>query len=104
MDYSVTFCTCSGRDEAKKILSKLLEEKLVACGNMVSNIESMYRWKGKIEISEEVLLILKSESQLNEKIAGLIQHLHSYDVPEIFSIPIQNGNKEYLKWISESLN
>lgn len=103
MDYSLLVSTFPNKEEAEKLLMLLLEQKLVACGNIVPSVESRYWWQGKIEVAQEVLLFFKTEANRVEKLIGFIQENHSYEVAEILALPISKGNPPYLKWISESL-
>ncbi|MET1160837.1 MAG: divalent-cation tolerance protein CutA [Thermoprotei archaeon] len=96
--------TTSTTEEARKIAHKLLEEKLVACVNIVEEVESMYWWKGKIEKSSESLLIIKSRIEKLNEVIKLVKEIHSYTVPEIIAIPIIAGYREYLNWIDESIS
>ena len=103
MDKIVIYVTCASLKEAKKISGKLLKLKLVACANIVKGVQSAYWWKGKIERSNEVMLIMKSRKQLFKKIVSEVKKLHSYSVPEIIALPIIAGNPDYLKWIKENV-
>ncbi len=99
-DYTVIFITTGSLDEAEKIGRALVEEKLVACSNIVSPIRSIYRWQGKICDDKEALMILKTKKELFKQIEKRVKALHSYDVPEVISMPIIEGSKEYLSWLN----
>ena len=101
--YVVIFITAKDVDEAKKIARRLLEEKLIACANILSGVRSLFWWQGKVDDAEEALLIMKTRQRLFPKIRKTVQSLHSYDVPEIIALPLVDGNKEYLHWIDESV-
>jgi len=103
MRYIVVFVTCTNKEEGEKISQALVEKKLVACVNLIPEISSRYWWQGKIETSNEVLLIIKSKKSLFKEIVAEVKRLHSYTVPEIIALPIINGNKDYLDWIEESV-
>ena len=100
----VIFITTSTEKEAKRICDKLLNEKLVACVNIIKGINSHFWWQDKIEFSNEMLLIAKTKSQFFNDIVKLVKKLHSYEVPEIIAIPIVAGSKEYLRWINSVYN
>lgn len=99
----VVFVTAKDLSEAKRISQKLLEEKLIACANIVEGVKSFFWWQGKIDNAEEVLLILKTQENLFKKIVKTVKSVHSYEVPEVIALPIVDGNPDYLRWIDESL-
>ena len=95
--------TTSSKQEAKIIVQELLKSRLVACGNIIGPISSYFWWKGVIESNEEFMIFMKSRMSLFEKLKSKIVELHSYEVPEIVVIPIIEGSKAYLDWVTESL-
>lgn len=97
----VVLVTASSKEEANKIARGLLEEKLAACVNIVSGLESRFWWQGKIDSAKEVLLIIKTRKALFNKLAKKVKSLHSYTVPEIIAFPIISGSKAYLEWIND---
>ena len=99
----IVFVTAKDGDEAKKISLKLVEEKLVACANIVHGVSSIFFWEGKVDKADEVLLVLKSKKSLFNKIIAAVKLVHSYTCPEIIAIPIVDGNKDYLRWIDASV-
>lgn len=94
--------TCPSQKEAKKIAKILVAEKLAACVNISSPVQSIYSWKGKICSENEYLLIIKSKKSLFKKIKNRIQQLHLYECPEIIALPILQGSEDYLAWISKN--
>ncbi|MGO8705515.1 MAG: divalent-cation tolerance protein CutA [Candidatus Brocadiia bacterium] len=100
-DLCAVFVTVGKRDEAEKIGSALVEEKLAACCNLVGPIRSIYRWKGEICRDEETLLILKTRRDGFEKLRARVVQLHSYTVPEIVALPIVAGHAPYLDWVRD---
>jgi periplasmic divalent cation tolerance protein len=78
-----------------------VEEKLAACVNMFP-IKSAYRWKGKIERANEVAMIIKTREELVGRVIERVKELHSYEVPAIVALGIENGLADFLKWIDES--
>jgi periplasmic divalent cation tolerance protein len=98
----VVFVTAPS-DKADDLAGRLVEEKLVACVNIVRDVDSIYWWQGDIEKDRESLLIAKTELGLLGKLVKRLKDLHPYEVPEIIAFPIIGGNPDYLKWISESI-
>jgi len=101
--FRVVLITCGSREEAEKISKILVEEKFAACVNILSNVKSYFWWEGKVDSAEEYLLIIKTKPEKMERLISRVKEIHSYTVPEIISLPILEGNKEYLTWIEESL-
>lgn len=92
--------TFSNKEEGHKIGKALLEEKLIACYNLIS-VQSGYWWKGKIERTNEVLAIIKTNKKF-ENVEKFILENHSYKTPEIIAIEPKTVNEKYLKWIEET--
>jgi periplasmic divalent cation tolerance protein len=101
--YNIVFVTVASKQEAEKISQNLLEAKLIACANIVGPIASHFQWGGKVERAEEFLVMMKSRSDLFEKLSAAVAKLHSYEVPEILAIPIIAGSKSYLAWLENTL-
>jgi periplasmic divalent cation tolerance protein len=103
MGYSLILSTASSKDEAQHIARALVEQKLVACVNIVGPVESVYRWKGEVENAQEFLLMMKTDSERFERVRDAVKSLHSYEVPEVIQLPVENGLPAYLQWISASI-
>lgn len=99
----IIFVTAKDFKEAKKISQALVERKLIACANIIQGVQSLFWWEGKVDVANEVLLILKTRRNLFKKVEQLVKSLHSYSVPEIIAMPIVAGSKEYLKWVNDSV-
>ncbi|MGA3294734.1 MAG: divalent-cation tolerance protein CutA [Candidatus Acidiferrales bacterium] len=100
----VVLVTCGSANEARRIGRALVGRRLAACANLVrAPIESIYRWKGKVESAKEFLLIVKTSCGRFAALRKEVQRLHSYDVPEIIALPISAGARAYLDWISDSV-
>ncbi|MCX8169436.1 MAG: divalent-cation tolerance protein CutA [Candidatus Methanomethylicia archaeon] len=100
-EYVVVFITTPNLNEAKKIVDALLEDKLIACANIVENVKSKFWWRDKIEEVNEALIIIKTKRELLKEIYVKVKNLHSYTVPEIIALPIITGYEPYLKWVNE---
>lgn len=103
-DKIVVLCTCASPDEARRIASSLIEKRLAACVNLAPPVRSIYHWKGAVEETEEILMIIKSSRLLFERLRGEIARLHSYEVPETIAIPIIEGAASYLAWMDRELS
>ena len=102
-DKKLVLTTCSSLEEARKIGRALIERRLAACVNIAPQIESVYRWQGKIETATEFLLLIKTTAGACGQLRNALSELHSYDVPECIEISIENGGEAYLAWIGESV-
>ena len=100
--YRVAFITCGSIAEARRIARAVVQRKLAACANIVPVMESIYRWKGKVEEAPEVLMIVKTSAKRLADLEREVKRLHSYDVPEFIVLPIGAGSKQYLGWIGEN--
>jgi periplasmic divalent cation tolerance protein len=100
----MVFVTCKSPAEARRIGRAMVESRLAACASVLpGKIESIYRWRGKVEGARETLLLLKTTRRRWPKLRDAIRREHSYDVPEIVALPIVAGLAEYLKWVGESV-
>jgi len=102
--FLLVFSTFPSLKEAKKIIKSLVEEKLVACGNISAPIHSIYTWKGKTCEEREYLALFKTVASKYPLLEKRLKTLHSYEVPEIIAVPMSKGSQSYLKWLSESLH
>ena len=100
----VVLITASSRNEAEGIARLLVEKMLAACVNIVEGVTSIYRWKGSIEKSSEVLLIVKTTLEKVPALIDAVRSVHSYEVPEIIALPIIAGFEKYLDWVSEEVS
>ncbi len=99
----IIFITTKDNAEAETISRKLLDLKLIACANIIPGIQSLFRWEGKVDRAQEVLLVIKTKRAAFREIINRVKSLHSYEVPEIIALPIVDGNQDYLNWINESV-
>lgn len=95
--------TFPDEETARRIVRQLVEANLVACGNIIPQVESIYRWEGKIESSREALAFFKLPSAGYEKFEQELRALHPYDVPEIICLSVSQGLPEYLRWVADSV-
>ena len=98
----MVFVTTASQEEAARIGKALVEQELAACANIIPSVTSIFRWEGKVSEEAECLMVLKSRTDLFEDLAGTVKRLHSYQVPEIIGIPIEQGWPAYLAWVRDS--
>jgi periplasmic divalent cation tolerance protein len=98
-DKLLVLSTAGSQAEAARIAEELLERRLAACVNVVGRIQSFYRWDDKLQRAEEYLMLIKTVRAREEQVRAAILELHSYQLPEMISISIDDGSPEYLKWM-----
>jgi periplasmic divalent cation tolerance protein len=101
--FSLVLTTVKNRREAMQMAEKLVSEKLAACVSAIPNVVSVYRWRGKVERTGEVMLLVKTSAKKLDRLIDRMKELHSYEVPEILVLRVERGLPEYLKWLEESL-
>jgi periplasmic divalent cation tolerance protein len=94
--------TFPDRETAQRISNQLVTEKFAACANILPAVESIYRWKEKIETGNETLVFFKISEARQAAFQEKLRSLHPYDVPEIIFVPIASGLPEYLRWVTEN--
>ena len=99
----IVFVTSSTNDEAIRIADALVSERLAACVNIVSAIQSVYRWEGKITREKESLMIIKTTEERYSQLERRVKELHSYSTPEVIAIKIAAGSEQYLDWLRNSV-
>jgi len=100
----IVLTTTSDREEAVRLAHTLVEERLVACANIIPSIHSVYHWQGRIESSAESLLLLKTEDVRIPPLKVRLVELHSYQTPEFVVLTIESGSQAYLDWLHACLN
>ena len=99
--YQLVLTTTGSDEQASALARQLVERNVAACVNVVGPVSSFYWWKGEIAQDEERLLVNKTTAARFDALAAAIRELHTYDVPEIVAIPVENGDPNYLQWISD---
>jgi len=100
----IVLVTCPSVALARKIARAVVGKRLAACVNIIlSPVESLYTWKGKVERAREYLLVMKTTAKHLVELEEEVKRLHSYDVPEFIALPITEGSKKYLSWLGESV-
>ena len=98
----IAFCTFPDAETARKIGREIVDLRLAACGNIIPQVESIYRWQGKVESNGETLVIFKLTADRYSEFEKKLRSLHPYEVPEIISFKIDHGSQDYLRWVAES--
>ena len=98
----LAYSTFPDVETARRIASQLVSESLAACANILSSIESIYRWQGKIEEANETLALFKTTSTTYPAFQARLKSLHPYEVPEIICVSVVNGLPAYLDWVNQN--
>ena len=94
-------CTVPDKETALAIARRLVDESLAACVNITSPVTSVYRWQGKLESSDEQLLLIKTTQASYPRLEKRLRALHPYELPEIIAVPVEQGLNEYLEWVEQ---
>ena len=94
------YLTCANRDEAKTIARTLIDERLIACANILGKMTSVYRWEGTVVEDEEIAVLLKTRRDMAARATERVKELHSYDLPCVIGLPIQGGNPDFIGWLN----
>ena len=97
----LTLCTCPDRETAEQIANALVDQGLAACINLMPQITSIYKWEGKRERSDEILLLIKTSRERYSDLERAILSLHPYELPEIIAVPVERGLAGYLNWVEK---
>ena len=103
-EFLVVFITAAPGEEAQRLADALVREKLAACVNRIPGVESTYAWEGRIERDAEDLLMVKTRSDLFDRLKARVEALHGYDVPEVIALPLTRGSAGYLEWMRACLS
>lgn len=93
--------TVASKEEGQKIADALVDLKLAACVQIIGPITSTYRWRSKVENTQEWLCRIKTRTELYERIEKKILAIHSYETPEIIAIPIERSSADYMAWLND---
>ena len=99
-DALLVFTTLPSAEKAAELGKALVEERLAACANLIPAVRSIYRWQGKLQDENEVLVLLKTRAEHLERLKLRILELHPYEVPEVLAVPVEAGYQPYLEWLA----
>jgi len=97
----VVLTTVASAEEAVTLIRALLDRRLIACGNILPGVRSLYRWEGKVADEREVIVLLKTRASRVEALEMAFGELHPYKVPELLALPVSAGLHKYLEWIDD---
>jgi periplasmic divalent cation tolerance protein len=97
----VVLITTSNRREGGRIAEALVKNKLAACATLLTSVTSIFRWKGRVQKSREALLIVKTSMRRYPALESFVRSMHSYEVPEIVALSVQQGLRPYLEWVQK---
>ena len=103
MEPILLYFTFPDMDTARGIAKALLEERLIACANILPQATSLYRWEGELREAPEIVMFAKTLSSHEERIIKKVRTLHPYDCPCIISTPIESGHEDYLEWLEDEV-
>jgi periplasmic divalent cation tolerance protein len=98
----LAFSTFPDAETARLISNQLVTERVAACANILPGVESIYRWKEKVETANETLVFFKLSEDRQAAFQEKLRSLHPYEVPEIVFVPVASGLPDYLRWVAES--
>ena len=99
-DALLVFTTLPSADKAAELAKALVDERLAACANLLPAVRSIYRWQGKVQDENEVLVLLKTRAEQLERLKLRILELHPYELPEVLAVPVEAGYQPYLDWLA----
>ena len=103
-EFVIVLTTLPVEADADAIVTALVEERLVACANVLPAMQSVYRWQGHVEKAEERQVVMKTTSAQVPPLQSRLQTLHPYDVPEFLVLAVAGGAEAYLRWMADSTN
>ena len=99
----LVFTTFGSEEDAARVVLALLEERLIACGNLLPGARSLYRWKGELADTRETVALLKTRKQDWTALLSRLHELHPYETPECIAVRVAAGAPKYMAWLEESL-
>ena len=102
-DTRIVLTTAGSMEEARRLANALVEERLAACTSLVPQVESIYRWEGRVENAAEILLVIKTNAEKLERLEARLHELHSYETPEFLVLKVEAGSRDYLAWLASGL-
>lgn len=101
--YSIVFVNCPNEQIARDMARAVLDKKLAASVNILPKTASLYFWNGELEEATEILLLIKTKTSKVHMLSGYIRLVHPFEIPEVFSLTVDQGDARYLKWLEEGI-
>lgn len=99
-DHLVVLTTLASVDDARGLVRRLVEDRLVACGTILDRGTSIYRWEGDVTEAREAVVLMKTRRDRWDALTATVDELHPYDVPELLALPVEAGLAPYLDWVT----
>ena len=99
----VVLTTLATEEDARRLVTALVGERLVACGTLLPRARSIYRWEGELTEEDEVLVVLKTDASKWDALAAAVRARHPYAVPELLALPVERGLDRYLAWLTSEV-
>lgn len=99
----IVFTTFANAEDAARVVRVLVEERLIACGNLLPGARSLYRWEGEVRDQPEVVVLMKTRKQDWTALISRLHELHPYDTPECIAVRIAAGAPKYMAWLESAL-
>ena len=99
----VVLTTLGNVEDARTLVRALVDERLIACGTLLPEAQSIYRWEGSVKEDSEVVVLLKTDASKWDALAAAIRRLHPYQVPELLALPVTRGLERYLAWVTSEV-
>jgi periplasmic divalent cation tolerance protein len=100
-DLMLVITTVAAEPDAERLVGALLEQRLVACGNVLPGVASIYRWQGQVQREAELIVLLKTTRSRVDEVLKAAARLHPYEVPELLAVAIDGGSAPYRRWVKE---
>jgi periplasmic divalent cation tolerance protein len=99
----LVFTTFEREEDAVRVVRALIEERLIACGNLLPGARSLYRWKGAIQDTREIVVLMKARKQDWTALQSRLHELHPYETPECIAVRVASGAPKYMAWLEAAL-
>lgn len=103
-ELTLVLTTLPTADAGERLARQLVDERLIACANLVPGLTSVFRWKGEVQTDAEVLMLMKTPTARVERLFARVAELHPYEVPELLALPVAVGLDAYCRWVAAEVS